>query len=310
MSAGGNPASEAAQVSWVRRELGQASPPSVDARDLLWTPLRADMVSRSYMSETHGGGRIEALPTSNRRRAMTAGLPAGHPSSTSRMVAQDAVEHDALMPINDTTGIPWRSICQLIITRQNNSKAYGTGWFAGPALIVTAGHCIVDHQNGGWASSIAAVPASNGTYPPPFNMWQASGVEAHPNWANHADARFDYGFISLTDPSIGQQLGWFGFSVLPDDRVVNLMVNIAGYPADKPSGTMWFNTGRVIGADAAYLEYMLETEAGESGGPVFWYGGDNQRVVVATHAYHTGTSNKGLRVTVEMYNRIVQLRGF
>jgi V8-like Glu-specific endopeptidase len=87
------------------------------------------------------------------------------------------------------------------------------------------------------------------------------------------------------------------------------MVNIAGYPADKPAGTMWFNSGRIVTADPAFLEYMLETEAGESGGPVFWYGGD-QRVVVAVHAYHTGTGNKGLRVTAEMYQRIKQLRGF
>jgi V8-like Glu-specific endopeptidase len=281
----------------------------VRLEELLWTPLDAAMISRSYMVETHGGGRIEAVPGINRRRAVAAGLPAGQPRVGSDMVAQDATEQDELTPVPDTTSIPWRSICQLLITRQDNSKEYGTAWFAGPALLVTAGHCIVDHKKGGWASSITVVPASNGSYPPPFSMWQASGIEAHTAWANDADPHFDYGFISLADSTIGQQLGWFGFSVLPDDRVVNLMVNIAGYPADEPAGTMWFNSGRVVAADPAFLEYMLETEAGESGGPVFWYGGD-QRVVVAVHAYHTGTSNKGLRVTADMYQRILQLRGF
>jgi glutamyl endopeptidase len=295
--------------SWVGRELRPSMAQSMEGHDPLWTPLRAELVSRGYMAETHGGGRMETVPTYGRRRAMTAGLPAGHPRAASGMVAQEAVEHDDLMQITDTTRVPWRSICQLLIARQNGGKAYGTGWFAGPALLVTAGHCIIDHQVGGWASSITVVPASNGSYPPPFNMWPAAGVEAHPSWANDADPRFDYGFISLADSSVGQQLGWFGFSVLPDDKVANLMVNIAGYPADKPAGTMWFNAGRVVGADSAYLEYMLETEAGESGGPVFWYDGD-QRVVVATHAYHTGSGNKGLRVTAEMYQRIGQLRGF
>lgn len=297
-------------VTWVGRQLGPAiAAPKAQLKHLLWTPLKAAMISRSYMVETHGGGRIEAVPGFNRRRAVTAGLPAGQPRVGSDMVAQSASEQGELTPVPDTTSIPWRSICQLLITRQNNAKEYGTAWFAGPALLVTAGHCIIDHRNGGWASSITVVPASNGTDPPPFNTWKAAGIEAHQTWVNDADPHFDYGFISLSDPTIGRQLGWFGFAVLPDERVTNLMVNIAGYPYDKPAGTMWFNSGRVHAAEQAYLDYMLETEAGESGSPVFWYSSD-QRVVVAVHAYHTGTDNKGLRVTAEMYQRITQLRGF
>jgi V8-like Glu-specific endopeptidase len=281
----------------------------VNPEELLWTPLNAEMVCRSHMVETHGGGRIEAVPGFNRRRAITAGLPTGQVRDGSDMVAQGAIGGDDLTPVQDTTSIPWRSICQLLITRQNNTKEYGTAWFAGPALLVTAGHCIIAHQHGGWASSITVVPASNGTYPPPFSMWQASGIEAHPAWVKNGDPSFDYGFISLADPAIGQQLGWFGFSVLPDEKVTNLMVNIAGYPVDQPSGTMWFNSGRIITPEPAFLEYMLGTKAGQSGAPVFWYQGD-QRLVVAVHAYHTGSGNKGLRVTAEMYQRIMELRGF
>lgn len=297
-------------VAWVRRELGPtARTTTVSQEDLLWTPLDSAMASRSFMVETHGGGRIEAVPGINRRRAVTAGLTIGQPHTGREMLEQSAIEQIGLLPVPVTTSIPWRSICQLIITRQNNKRMYGTAWFAGPSLLVTAGHCIIDHNHGGWASSITVVPASDGTYPPPFNMWQASGIEVHRSWENNADTCFDYGFISLADSTVGQQLGWFGFAVLPDEKLKNLMVNVAGYPADKPAGTMWFNSGRLVGADSAFLEYMMETEAGESGGPVFWYGGD-QRVAVAVHAYHTGTVNKGLRVTAEMYQRIIELRGF
>jgi glutamyl endopeptidase len=297
-------------VAWVGRQLGPAiATPKAQLEDLLWTPLKAAMISRSYMVETHGGGRIEAVPGINRRRAVTAGLPSGQPRVGLDMVAQSAGVQGELAPVTDTTSIPWRSICQLIITRQNNTKEYGTAWFAGPDLLVTAGHCIIDHRNGGWASSITVVPASDGTVPPPFNKWKAARIEAHQTWVNDADPHFDYGFIRLSDSTIGRQLGWFGFAVLPDEQVMKLMVNIAGYPYDKPAGTMWFNSGRIHAAEQAYLDYMLETEAGESGSPVFWYSSD-QRVVVAVHAYHTGTGNKGLRVTAEMYQRISQLRGF
>jgi len=296
--------------AWVGHKLGPPTAASkAQLKNLQWTPLKAAMVSRSYMVETHGGGRIEAVPGFNRRRAVTAGLPLSRPRAGSDMVAQSASGLVELAPVPDTTSIPWRSICQLIITRQDDTKEYGTAWFAGPSLLVTAGHCIIDRNNGGWASSIAVVPGSNGTDPPPFNTWEAAGIEAHSNWVNKADPHFDYGFISLADSTVGRQLGWFGFAVLPDEQIINMMVNIAGYPHDKPAGTMWFNSGRVQAAEQAYLDYMLETEAGESGSPVFWYSND-QRVVVAVHAYHTGTCNKGLRVTAEMYQRITQLRGF
>ncbi len=295
--------------NWVRRELTLIGAKTTVPDNPDWTPLQVPLVSRSYMTETHGGGRMEAVAGVNRRRAMTAGLPAGQPRAKFGLVAQDAAEIDLLAPVTETTTLPWRSICQLLITRQNNVQAYGTAWFAGPGLLVTAGHCILNNTGGGWASSITVVPASNGSYPPPFNMWNASGIEAHQHWVDGADPNFDYGFITLADTSIGQQLGWFGFAVLPDEKVVNMLINVAGYPANEPAGTMWFNTGRVFAADSAFLEYMQETEAGESGGPVFWYGQD-QRVVVAVHAYHSTSGNKGLRITEEMYQRIVQLRGF
>src|SRR5262252_2185049 len=109
------------KVAWIRRELAPAiAAPVVNAEELLWTPLQAEMVSHSYMVETHGGGRIEAVPGINRWRAVTAGLPAGQPRSRSNMVAQAALEEDELTLVPDTTSIPWRSICQLLITRQNN----------------------------------------------------------------------------------------------------------------------------------------------------------------------------------------------
>jgi V8-like Glu-specific endopeptidase len=140
-------------------------------------------------------------------------------------------------------------------------------------------------------------------------MFQATGIEAHPQWVNNGNPSFDYGFLSISDGVIGKQLGWFGLAVLQDDRVKNMMVNVAGYPATKPQGTMWFDSGRIVSAESAFLVYMMETQAGDSGGPVFWLG-DNQRVVVALHAYHSATGNRGVRITAEMFQRISVLRGF
>src|SRR5262245_43568932 len=117
------------QVAWVGRQLGPASLPSVvDPAYLLWTPLHTSAVSRSYMTETNGGGSIEVVPGLNRPRAVTAGLAIGQPTRASGMIPQGAAEQDQLVQVPDTTKIPWRSICQLLITRQDNSKEYGTAW--------------------------------------------------------------------------------------------------------------------------------------------------------------------------------------
>jgi len=304
--------SNQAEIEWVRRRLSQTPAPAPGHADPQWTPLRSEFASRSYMEETHGGGKIEVVEAFDRRRAMTVGLPLAHSTSPPEMMPQAALGTSGLQQITDTTGVPWRSICQLIIKRQNGVTAYGTGWIAGPNLLVTAGHCVLDHDNGGWASAISVVPGSNGAFPPPFKTWEASNVDAHPAWVNGADTHFDYGFIILADGTVGHQLGWFGFSVLPDSQVNGLLVNIAGYPRDqnKPAGTMWFNAGRITDADQWFLDYLQETEAGESGAPVFWHGENNQRVVVAVHAYHSGFGNKGLRVTKDMYDHIGHLRGF
>jgi glutamyl endopeptidase len=212
--------------------------------------------------------------------------------------------------VPDPSTVPWRSICWLIIKRENGAESLGTGWLAGPSLLVTAGHCLFDPENGGHASTVTAIPASNGTHAP-YGTWQGTHMETHPAWMASQDPRHDYGFLDLAvsqnGGQLGQQVGWFGFSVLEDDQIKNLLVNIAGYPANKASGTMWYNADRLVGGDTNFLNYMLETEAGESGGPVFWLGPNGQRIVVATHAYHTGTGNMGLRVTPEMYSEINRL---
>lgn len=302
---------KAAALKWTEHALDGDAAKAPTEREA-WTPLAAKYVSRSYMSETNGGGGIESGPRIDRHRAMTAGLPVGQPAPAvtlgQALVAEAASDIDALTQVPETTVLPWRSICQLIIMRQNGTRAYGTGWFAGPALLVTAGHCLIDPHSGA-ATAITVVPASNGRYPPPYNMWQATGMQANDRWTQEFNPAFDYGFISIGNPAVGQQLGWFGFAVVPDSKAINMMVNVAGYPNTGPTGTMWFDSGRIVAADPAFLSYLQQTEAGESGGPVFWYGQD-QRIVVAVHAYHSPTGNRGLRVTEAMYRKVQELRGF
>jgi V8-like Glu-specific endopeptidase len=281
------------------------------------SPLESELLTECHMVETNGGGRIENVPGLNIRRAMTAGLAGGMPINnlvTEKLAVSDTATPEAVFGDDDrvalanTASIPWRSICHLLIERQDGRSSFGTAWFAGPRLLITAGHCILAHSHGGWATNITVVPGSNGAYPPPFGSFQAVAKEVHPAWRDQADERYDVGFLQLSDSVIGSKLGWFGVSVIDDNQASELLVNIGGYPDDKKRGTLWCNAGRITGTEPYFFRYMIDTHAGESGAPVFWYGQGGQRIAVAVHTYSEMSNNKGRRILPDVFKRIQQLR--
>jgi len=166
--------------------------------------------------------------------------------------------------------------------------------------VVTAGHCIFDPDLGaaGWAVEVTVVPGRTGDAAP-FGFQAGSRLEVHPRFANQLDPAYDFGAIMLPDTRLSNQVGWFGFGVFPDQDILMNLVNIGGYPFDKPFGTAWFNGGRISDLDEQYLYYLLDTESGDSGSPVFRTTADGQRIVLAIH---TGTRelNRGVRISPEI----------
>ena len=137
----------------------------------------------------------------------------------------------------------------------------------------------------------------------PFGYDSSTRFDVHPRWRSNRERTSDVGVVWLDTP-IGDRLGWFGVGVYSDSQLQNLIVNNAGYPADKPLGTQWFNAGRVQKAKPQALTYGLDTEPGQSGSPIFHYTADEQRVVVAVHAYGDSGENIGVRITDELFNTI------
>ena len=68
-----------------------------------------------------------------------------------------------------------------------------------------------------------------------------------------------------------------------------LFVNNAGYPyeANKPYGTLWYNAGRVRKMEKAFIEYMVDTEGGQSGSPVYFFD-DDSTALRDRGSYHGG----------------------
>jgi glutamyl endopeptidase len=212
---------------------------------------------------------------------------------------------DDRIRITPTTNIPWRWICQLIITYPNGARARGTGWFIGGRTVMTAGHCVYSHANGGWARSIEVIPGMDAAIRP-FGSQVGTSFRSVLGWTRDKNHEYDYGAIILPNCTLGNRVGWFGFAALSNNSLNNLLVNNSGYPADKPFGTQWFNAGTITNVQPRKLYYMIDTYGGQSGSPI-WRLLNGERHVVGIHAYG-GCPNSATRITAGVFDNMLAWR--
>ena len=160
----------------------------------------------SYMVQTNGGGSLETVAGFGNRRAIVDGfdsvrlpVPPGYgyeapppwpaqpmqpvwlgsvPMPTGSILPvelrpplpgaglENVIGPDDRVMIRDPATIPWRCICHLEVIFDNGLKAYGTGWFAGPETVITAGHCVWDPRTDERAAEIRITPGRNGSMGP------------------------------------------------------------------------------------------------------------------------------------------------
>lgn len=269
----------------------------------------------SFMVQTNNGGRIEAVPGFDVGRVMSQGsrsrvLPSrltserlGDAAWLEFAFPQAQVGVDDRVPITNTTITPWRCICQLVMEGMHDEQVLGTGWMAGPRTVLTAGHNLVSHKTGRSPTRITVIPGRAGNFAP-FDFFEADDFDVAPQWQASRSEEHDLGVIWL-DKAVGERTGWFGFASRTNESLEQLIVNTAGYPADKRIGTQWFNSGRVDECRPRVLEYGLDTQSGQSGSPIFVFDERDERVVVAVHAYGDDGSNLGIRVNDEVFDRFM-----
>ena len=229
-------------------------------------------------------------------------------------VAETVLGEDNRTLILETQQPPWRQICALEIEGPNGTFI-GTGWFAGPRTLLTAGHCVRDEvQMGGWATSIRVSPGRQGATRP-FGTIVATRFDALSQWIDSADRDYDIGCIHLSD-NLGAQLGWFAIGAFPDETLTQSLVNISGYPADRGHGEdQYFHANRILRAEPKRLFYDVDTFGGQSGSPAWIYeNGSNVPIVVGVHAYGVGgtppefdiEANSAPRIRSELLPKIRQ----
>lgn len=272
--------------------------------------VTVDQVAESFDGQPEGG-ELESLPGFDPQRALGEGMPVEILTdellewSPEGAPPESVCGRDDRVEVTNTTAVPWRWICKLIITFPNGARYGGTGWFIGPKAVMTAGHCVYSRSNGGWASQIEVIPGMRGASRP-YGSMIGTSFRSVTGWTNNADPNYDYGCIILPNASLGNRVGWFGFAALTDASLNNLLVNNSGYPGDKPAGTQWFNAGRITNVTARKLDYMLDTFGGQSGSPT-WRLLNGQRHAVGIHAYG-GCPNSSARIVTAVFNNMMTWR--
>ena len=76
--------------------------------------------------------------------------------------------------------------------------------------------------------------------------------------------------------------------------------NVAGYPGDKPSGTLWYDQREVGSVKPEKVFYAADTAGGQSGACVYMIR-DGERIGIAVHAYGGATANSGTRISSEVF---------
>ena len=210
---------------------------------------------------------------------------------------ETVIGHDERQRVPDAGGDPWKRICQLdLIGARGTFK--GTGWLAGPATIITAGHCV--HYPAffnGWADRIVVAAGRTGDSFP-FGTMEATHFSTLNVWVEGQAADHDIAAIHLSEP-LGDRTGIFPIRQLADADLVGRMVNVSGYPTDKElAKAQYHHANRIMAVTPRRLFYDIDTVSGQSGAPVWAQDtADSPPVVVGLHAYGVPGTPIDLHIT-------------
>jgi glutamyl endopeptidase len=232
--------------------------------------------------------------------------PAADPLVEASLTPEVVIGTDDRIQITNTSVYPWSVHASLLITAADNSLWIGTGWFIGPHTLATVGHDVFVYAPGtarhGWVRSIRVMPGRNGSSLP-FGSVTSTDFRSVTGWTGSGDENYDYGAIRIPT-ELGNNTGWFGFGVYADSNLLATTANLAGYPGDKPAGTLWYHARRVTSVNSRKVYYDIDTSGGQAGSAVYRIisGG---RYGIAIHAGGGATANSGTRIVQPVFDNLL-----
>ena len=227
------------------------------------------------------------------------------PATPDGNVAPDGViGEDARIRITDTTSTPYRRI--VYFTFKNGIwDSHCSGWLISADTVATAGHCV--YASARWVTNVRVYPARDGSVTP-YGSCGAKRLYASAGWMKKRDTNYDYGAIKL-DCTVGEQTGTFGYRQISQDAqaLVGQPANVAGYPADKATATLWHHKGDITANTTSYANlifYTTDTFGGQSGSPVYNSYSKCRNCAFAINAYSGTSANFGPRITKPVFTNL------
>lgn len=186
---------------------------------------------------------------------------------------------------------PYAATCHIERDFGDGRLSGCSGFLVAPRIVLTAGHCVFSRARHlllrrGAPARIRVSPGRNGEVPP-FGFQWASHWFVDRRFAEHGNPMFDFGIIVLSRP-FGGVRRQHPIAALSDAQFNEVrshrLLHIAGYPADKPPGTMWEHAERLDRIGARTIHYSVDTCPGHSGSPVWVRSADS--IAVKTVAIH------------------------
>jgi glutamyl endopeptidase len=186
-----------------------------------------------------------------------------------------------------TLMFPFNTICLLERHHLDGKVSRCTGTLIAPQVVLTAKHCLTrtNVRTAAEARRFSHIVVSPGA-----DLSAARNQRpGDPGSIAALAARFrvhptlDFGVIIL--PTAFRRPVQFMHLQPRSDANTATLLTIAGYPCDKPKGTMWGHSEKIALTDVSptHLKYTIDTCPGHSGSPVWLLGNNATRLLVGVH---------------------------
>lgn len=269
---------------WWRPPLGQRWPRWRGGGGYPWGPGWWDYAPWDPLGGAPGGGwRLSwddplANPVGGAPPLPWNNAPLPEPNIATADAAEEEADLSVIGPTDDrvqeirTRFYPWNTMVHLCRDFGDGLCSGCSGMLISPRRVLTAAHCVWSHSRRRAPVRIIVAPGRSDRVTMPYGTIQSRRFWVPRQFIDGPDrGAWDWAILDLPRPFAG--IGRFvPVRPLPDATLARLAergrVTVAGYPSDRPLGTLWRSDERLVRFGPRRLFHTVDTCPGHSGSPI------------------------------------------